>query len=292
MSDPSRPPRFGAHMPTTGGLDFAIRSGKEVGCELVQVFTKSPHQWRAREISDEEVKRFLQAQEETGVRCIVSHDTYLINPASPDPELLAKSREALAEEMIRCGRLGIPLVVMHLGTQGDGTPEEALERLTESVRQALEKAPEGVTLLLETMAGQGKTLGRSFEELAYVLDRAQGGDRLGVCLDTCHVFAAGYDLRDADAVAKTLNEFDRVVGLEHLKLIHANDSRKGLGSRVDRHDHIGAGCIGQAGFAALLTEPRLAHIPVILETPKEGEMDPVNLAALRKAAGVEDPAQA
>jgi deoxyribonuclease IV len=272
-------------MPTAGGLHNAILSGREAGCEVVQVFTKSPQQWKAREITDEQVEQFWRAQDDTGIPCIAAHDTYLINPCAADPELLQKSREALADELGRSSRLRIPLVVMHLGTQGDCSEEDAVGRLIDSVRYALDHSPEdGSTLLLETTAGQGKCLGHRFEHLAAVLDAVDGGDRLHVCLDTCHIFAAGYDFRTREAYEETLAAFDRVVGLRHIRLIHANDSKKDLASRVDRHDHIGQGRIGPEGFRFLLSDPRLASVPVVLETPKEGGMDPVNLAALRAAA--------
>jgi len=279
--------RFGAHMPTAGGLHNAILSGKTVGCEVVQVFTKSPQQWKARELTDAQVELFLQAQKDTGVPCLSSHDTYLINPAAADAELLQKSREALADELVRSSRLRIPYVVMHQGACGPASEEEALGRLIDSVKYALDHAPDdGSTLLLETTAGQGKCLGYRFEHLAQVLDAVGAGDRLGICLDTCHIFAAGYDIRTPETYAATMAELDKLVGLRRIRMVHANDSKRELGSRVDRHDAIGQGHIGAEAFRLLLTDARLAHAPAILETPKEGDMDPINLAALRTAAGV------
>jgi len=283
---PTAGPRLGAHMGTSGGLHNAIHLGKKVGCEVVQIFTKSPQQWKAREITDEHVELFLRAQEETGIPCLAAHDTYLINPASEDPVILEKSREALADELIRSSRLKIPYVVMHQGALGSATEDEALGRLIDSVRRALDKAPgDGSTLLLENTAGQGKCLGYRLGQIARVVEAVDAGDRLGVCLDTCHLFAAGYDLRTQEAYETTMAEWEAVIGLSRIRLIHANDSKRELGSRVDRHEAIGQGHIGPEGFRLLLTDPRLAGVPVILETPKEGDMDPVNLAALRKAAG-------
>lgn len=277
--------RIGAHMGTSGGLHNAIYSGRDVGCEVVQIFTKSPQQWKAKEITDEQIEAFLRAQTETGVSCVASHDSYLINPAAADPELLAKSRAALIDEMVRSSRLKLPAVVMHQGACGDATEEEALARLAETVEYVLERSPDdGSTLLLETTAGQGTCLGYRLEQLAYVLDRVQAGPRLGVCIDTCHLFAAGYDLRDAEGYAATMKQVEQYVGFERVKLVHANDSQKGLGSRVDRHAHIGQGEIGAEAFRLLLTDPRLAHATIVLETPKADNMDPVNLAALRAAA--------
>ncbi len=288
----SSSPRFGAHMPTAGGLHNAIHTGRDVGCELVQIFTKSPQQWKAREITDEHAQAFIDAQRETGIRCLAAHDTYLINPAAADPEMLQKSREALADELVRSSRLQIPYVVMHQGSQGAAELDDALGRLIDSVKFALDHAPnDGSILLLETTAGQGKCLGSRFEEIARVLEAVNAGERLGVCLDTCHIFAAGYDIRTPESYAAVMEEFDRLIGLHHVRVIHANDSKKELGSRVDRHDAIGRGCIGPDAFRLLLTDPRLAGAPVILETPKEGDMDPVNLAAIRRAASALAPGE-
>jgi deoxyribonuclease IV len=285
---PDRPAlRIGAHMPTAGGLHNAIYAGKESGCQVVQVFTKSPQQWRAREITDDQVAQFLRAQRETGIRCLAAHDTYLINPASADPELLQKSREALADELNRSTLLGIPFVVMHQGAVGKSTEAEAIGRLIDSVKYSLDHAPDdGSILLLETTAGQGQCLGHRFEQIARVMEAVGDEERLGICLDTCHIFAAGYDIRTPEAYQATMAELDRLIGLRHVKLIHANDSKRELGSRVDRHEHVGAGHIGAEGFRLLLTDERLAGVPAVLETPKDGDMDLVNLAALRTAAGL------
>ena len=273
-------------MTTSGGLHNAMTAGKDAGCDVVQIFTKSPQQWKTRELTEEQVEAFLRAQEETGIRCLASHDSYLINPCAADPEMLQKSREALVSELVRSSRLQIPYVVMHLGALGECGEEEAVERLIGSVRYALEHAPaDGSMLLLETTAGQGTCYGYRFEQLARVLDAVNAEDRVNICLDTCHIFAAGYDLRDAATYAVTTEAFDRTVGLHRIRLIHANDSKKELGSRVDRHAHIGQGYLGEEAFRLLLSDPRLAQVPVVLETPKEGGMDPSNLAALRRAAG-------
>jgi deoxyribonuclease IV len=274
-------------MGTAGGLHNACHGSVEVGCELFQVFTKNPQQWAARPQTDDEIEVFLSAQETTGIRCIASHDTYLINPASEKEDILAKSRAALVDEVQRCARLKIPYVVMHQGAQGDATEAEALFRLAESVRITLDAIPDGgPMLLLETTAGQGKTLGWRFEQMAAVFEGVGDDPRLGICLDTCHLFAAGYDLRDEPAYTGTMALFDRLIGLKHVHLIHANDSKRELGARVDRHEHIGQGHIGIKGFELLLCDPRLTHVPVLLETPKKDDMDPVNLKALRQAAGI------
>ena len=279
--------RFGAHMPTAGGLHNAIYAARDVGANIAQVFTKSPQQWRAREITDEQVEQFLEAQKETGIPCVSSHDTYLINPCSADAELLQKSRDALVDEVRRSTRLRIPFVVMHLGTPGPCEPGEGVGRLIDTIKYVLDNTEtDGSVLLLETMAGQGKCIGAEFEDLGRVIQEVGGGERLGVCLDTCHIFAAGYDLRTLEAYEKTMADWDAIIGLDRVRLVHANDSKKELGSRVDRHEAIGQGCIGPEGFRLLLQDSRLSRVPVVLETPKEGEMDPINLAALRRAAGL------
>lgn len=270
-------------MMTAGGLHRAIETGAAVGCDVVQVFTKSPQQWQARPLTDADVDAFRRAQDVSSIPCVAAHDSYLINPAAADPAVLERSRAALGEELGRAARLGIPAVVMHLGAAGTAPEEEALERLIESVRQAFARAgvEEPPWLLLETTAGQGTCLGHRFEHLAAVIQAIDGALPVGACLDTCHVFAAGYELRDAAGYEETIASFDRLIGLERLRLIHANDSRRERGSRVDRHEHIGRGEIGPEGFRLLVNDPRLAAVPIVLETPKAGDMDPVNLATLR-----------
>lgn len=278
--------RFGAHMPTQGGLHNAFHGGREYGCEVVQLFTTSPQQWKGREISDEVCQLYWSAQRECGIPCVAAHANYLINPAAQDSEILAKSRQALIAEARRCDVLGVPALVTHLGSTGGGEEAPAMKTLVESFLILLAETPEaGPYVLLETTAGQGHTLGSTFEQLATILEGVDGSPRVGVCLDTCHVFAAGYDLRTPEAYAATMERFDELIGLERIALIHANDSKRELGSRVDRHAHIGQGHLGEAAFRHLLTDPRLLDVPVVLETPKADEMDRVNLAALRRLAG-------
>lgn len=274
---------LGAHMPTTGGLYRAITSGHEIGCTAVQLFTASPRQWRARPLSDEDISAFARAREETGIDTVISHDSYLINLAAPAEDILQRSREAFLEEMQRAEALNIPWVVTHMGSYLDSSEEEGLAVLGESVRLLLQQT-EGmrVGIALETTAGQGTNLGYRFEHLARIIDMAGGSERVGVCFDTCHVFVAGYDIRTPEALSATLDEFDRVIGLERLKVIHVNDAKKSLGSRVDRHEHIGEGELGLETFRILLHEPRLAHVPVILETPDPEKMHPVNLQRLKE----------
>jgi deoxyribonuclease IV len=281
--------RFGAHMMIAGGLHKAIATGQDVGCDVVQVFTKSPQQWQARPLATEDIQAFRDAQEAAGIPCVAAHDTYLINPAAADPTVLERSRAAMVDELERAAALGIPALVMHLGARGTEPEEDALGRLVESVRRALEQTPsDGPALLLETTAGQGTCLGHRFEHLAFVLEALGHPERLAVCLDTCHIFAAGYDLRTPEAYQETMAEFDRVIGLDRVRLVHANDSKREMGSRVDRHAAIGAGEIGLEGFRALVNDPRITA-PIVLETPKVGDMDRVNLATLRSVANGHPP---
>lgn len=274
---------IGAHMPTTGGLYKAITSGHEIGCTAVQLFTASPRQWRARPLSEEDITAFARAREETGIHTVISHDSYLINLAAPNEDILQRSREAFLDELQRAEALGIPWVVTHMGAYLDSSEEEGLRVLGESVRLLLQQT-EGMKagIALETTAGQGTNLGYRFEHLARIIEMAGGSERVGVCFDTCHVFVAGYDIRTPEAISATLDEFDRVIGLDRLKVIHVNDAKKPLGSRVDRHEHIGDGELGKETFRILLQEPRLTHIPVILETPEAEKMHPENLRRLKE----------
>lgn len=270
-------------MPTTGGLHKAITSGHQIGCTAVQLFTASPRQWRTRPLTEQDIEAFEQARRDTGIDTVIAHDSYLINLAAPNQDILQRSRQAFLEELQRAEALGIRWVVTHMGAYLDSSEEEGLRVLGESVCQLLDQT-EGmhVGIALETTAGQGTNLGYRFEHLARVIEAAGGSSRLGVCLDTCHVFVAGYDIRTLEALHATLEEFDRVIGLDRLKVIHANDAKKSLGSRVDRHEHIGDGELGLQTFHLILQEPRLKHLPVILETPDPETMHAENLRRLQQ----------
>lgn len=275
------PAKFlGAHMSTKGGIGNALRRGHEIGCTAVQVFTSSPRQWYAPTLSPEQVADFKKAQVETGIQQVVSHDTYLINLCAPTPEIRSKSIESLTKELIRCGEYGIQFVVSHIGSLKDQDEGEALLAASEGMRQVLDNSPDTVMLLMETTAGQGSSLNARFEQMSMLLDLCGGSHRVGVCLDTCHVFAAGYDIRSGDTFNATVAEFDGIVGLDRLRAIHVNDSQKGLGSRIDRHAAIGEGEIGPDAFRLLVNDERLSEIPMLLETP-EDEMHKVNLERLR-----------
>lgn len=270
-----------------GGLHRAPERGRELGVRALQIFTKSPRRWAERSVDPQEADAFRRAVDASGIVFTAAHDSYLINLASPDRTLRRRSTAALRAELERCRALGLDALVTHPGNATDGDREGALRRNAEALTAIVESPAADTPILLETTAGSGTALGGRFEELARLLDLLPAclRERTGVCLDTAHVFAAGYDLRgDPEAV---LERFDRLIGLERLRLIHMNDSRAALGSRVDRHAHIGEGRIGEAAFAALMREPRLRGVPRVLETPK-GD-DPVasdrrNLELLRRLA--------
>ena len=264
---PKRP--MGAHMSIAGGVDRAVERGAAVGCTALQIFTKSSNQWAARELPDEEVERFRTALRHNGIDRVVAHDSYLINLCSPDDALWRRSIEACALELERCVRLGIPWLVAHPGGHMGRGETYGVARMAEAIDAIHARVPaEGASLALETTAGQGTVIGHRFEQIASIIEATAEPDRLGVCLDTCHVFAAGYDLRSPGAYAETLRRFEDTLGLARLKAIHVNDSKKDLGSRVDRHEHIGRGFLGPESFRNLMNDPRLTGVPLLLETPK------------------------
>lgn len=276
---------LGAHMPTTGGLGAAIRNGHAIGCTAVQVFTSSPQMWAAKPITDKMVADFQAAKQETGIEVVVSHDSYLINLCAPEPEKREKSINGLVNEVNRCAQYGIGFTVSHMGSHVGQGEEVGLKAVAESALKVLDQSPESVTILMETTAGQGSALNTKFEQLATLLELTKAPARLCVCLDTCHIFAAGYDLRTEETFEKTFAEFERLIGFDRLKAVHCNDSKKGLGSRVDRHAHIGEGEIGETAFRLLVNDPRFDTIPILLETPDAPEMHAVNLGRLLSYRG-------
>ncbi len=277
---------LGAHMSIAGGIDLAPIRGKEIGCQTIQLFTKSSNQWRARPLLPDEIERYQANLRAAEIAPAVAHDSYLINLASTDPELHRKSMAAFLEELERAEALGIPYLVTHPGAHMGAGDESGLRQVANSLRELL-KQTKGyrVQVVIETTAGQGTSLGYRFEQIAALLDQIGLPERTGVCLDTCHVFAAGYDIRTPEGYANVLGAFDTVVGISHLRVIHLNDSKKELGCRVDRHEHIGKGAIGLEAFRCVLTDPRLRGVPMILETPKDDDFvvaDRRNLATLRR----------
>jgi deoxyribonuclease-4 len=279
-------PLFGAHMSVAGGLHHALEAARDHGCNAVQLFTSNASRWQSRPLADEEVAVFRRLLRTCGVRVSAAHDSYLINLASPDDALYRRSIEALLGELSRAERLGLTYLVVHPGAHLDSGEQAGLARVARALDEIHERLPDQrVRILLETTAGQGTTLGHRFEHLRDILAGMRSANRVGVCLDTCHVFAAGYALAPEAEYRATMRHFERTVGFKRLRLFHVNDSRKPLGSRVDRHAHLGQGCLGLEPFRLLVNDRRFRARGMILETPKEEgdekDMDAVNLAILR-----------
>jgi len=275
---------FGAHESIAGGLYNAITRAQTATCDVVQIFNKSNNQWRAKKLGADEIDRYFAAQEETGISTVCSHNSYLINLASPDEALNEKSYAAFKIEVERCNLLRIPNLVFHPGSHVGSGEEPGLDLIARNLNRIADDVPDNtVTLCLEATAGQGTNLGYRFEQLAYIIDRIDDGDHVGVCLDSCHIFAAGYPITEASDYAETMRQFDSIVGLPRLKIFHINDSKRELGSKVDRHEHIGQGAIGSSGFANIVNDPAMATVPMILETPKGDDLqeDIDNLRVLR-----------
>lgn len=279
-------PLLGAHQSISGGLHLAFERIAQVDGESLQIFTANQRQWRAKPLTQEDIQRFRQAWQEHGSMPGASHASYLINLAAIEPEMVEKSVSTFSEELCRCRALGIDLVVIHPGSHGGRGIEAGLQAVSRNLEQVLLRSGALETelkILLETTAGQGTSLGSRFEELGWLLSHSPYPHHLGICVDTCHIFAAGYDLRSAESYHQSMEELLHHVDLEQIHLIHVNDSQKDCGSRVDRHAHIGEGRIGMEGFAHLLNDPRFHHLPMTLETDKGDDLaeDVVNLGRLR-----------
>lgn len=279
---------LGAHMSISGGFLTAVKQSVAAGADALQIFTKSQLRWETSPISDDAAKEFRDAVAAARIKFVSVHDSYLINLASGDPELWRKSVNSLTHEVRRAEQLGCNCVVLHPGSPKDDGAEAGIARVGKGLREVLDATSDcKAGLALENTAGQGATLGISFEEIAKIIHAAGDDQRLGVCLDTCHAFASGYELRTPMAVKLMADEFESTIGLKRLWMLHLNDSKKDCGSRVDRHDHVGVGCIGEDGFRCVLNEPAFRGLPGILETPK-AEDDPTmgddckNLAILRR----------
>lgn len=275
---------FGTHASASGGVDKALQRAVDVGATSCQIFAKNERQWRAKPLDPAVVERFHEERERTGIRQMVVHDSYLINLASPKEDIHEKSMEAFQDELERCQTLDIRYLVTHPGAHTGSGVDEGIRKFADSLNRLFDALPDNTTITcLETTAGQGTTLGRSFEEIAAIIELVEDKDRVGVCFDTCHTFAAGYDIRTVEGVTSVLDEFDRVIGIDTLKVLHLNDSKNPLGSNKDRHDHIGEGLIGLEGFRGIVNDPRLKGLPGILETEKDpdGEHDRKNLETLR-----------
>jgi deoxyribonuclease-4 len=276
--------RLGAHESIAGGLHKAFDCAQSVGCDAVQIFVKPNRAWAVKPLTEEDIVRFQAKAEETAIQPVVGHASYLLNLASPEDGLWRKSRDTLVVELERCEALGVGGLVLHPGSHVGSGEGAGLARAAQGLGEVHAATPGfRAQILLENTAGQGTNLGYSFEHLAWLIEHTPEGERLGVCFDTCHAFAAGYELRTPEGYGATLETFDNIVGLERLKAIPLNDCKGDLGSRKDRHEHIGKGFIGLEGFRHVLNDPRLAELPGLLETPKGDDLreDRENLAVLR-----------
>jgi deoxyribonuclease-4 len=293
-------PRFGAHLSIAGGVERAVERACAIRADCLQLFVKPPQQWRFQPLHDKDAERFRSSAAGAGLSPLVGHASYLVNLASPDEALWEKSVACLLAEWDRAERLGLAYLVLHPGSHTGGGEAAGLARIAGALERLHRERPtspgrslpavagpgQRCRILLETTAGAGSTLGGRLEHLKYLVETSEAGDRLGIAIDTCHLFVAGYDLRTQSAVDETLGKIDEAVGLRRVAVVHVNDAKGALGSRRDRHEHIGRGRIGREGFRALVNHPALAQLPFILETPKRDArgraMDPVNLRTLRR----------
>lgn len=263
--------RIGAHVSIAGGLDQAPGRAKEISCDCLQIFSKNPRGWSARELSESEAQATQRKLCELSLDPLVVHITYLVNVATQKPDIYEKSLNGLITDLERSGRIGAKYLVLHPGKYTEGNLEDGIKRIAESINHAFAQVPNSVMLLLENVAGAGTEIGRTFEELQNIIELVEDKSRMGICFDTCHGFAAGYDLRTAETVDMVFRHFDSVIGMERLRVVHANDSKGELGSNLDRHEHIGLGAIGEGGFHAIIHHPLVVQydIPFILETPDD-----------------------
>src|SRR5205085_5675370 len=276
---------LGAHMSIGGGVHTAIERGCSIKCTAIQMFVKNNMQWFARPLAREEIRAFLEHRQRRDLLSIFAHANYLINLAATNPQFLKNSIRALAEELTRADQLELPFLVLHPGAHLGAGEEAGLQKIVASINRVFRKIPKVKTrIALETTAGQGSCLGHRFEQLAYIIENVREPERLCVCLDTAHVFAAGYEIDSEAGVKKTFREFDRLIGLSRLAAIHLNDSKTPRGSRVDRHQHIGKGQIGLHAFRSIMRDRRFRRIPKVLETPKGKELreDVANMKTLRR----------
>lgn len=277
---------IGTHISVAGGLDKAFPRADALGCESMQIFTRSQRQWAAKPVTLSEAEDFFRAWQKSSVKAVVSHASYLINIASPDDEMREKSYTALKAEAERCHQLGIDDIVLHPGFGLGLTEEEAIKNIAGSLLRLFEETPEYTCrILLETMAGQGSVIGANLEHFTKIQELLNYNERAAFCVDTCHVFAAGYDLRTEDAYERFISLIEKHIGADNVLCWHLNDSKAEKGSNLDRHTHLGDGQIGVQPFALLMNDERFADIPTILETPKEGVGDEGNLSFLRKVRG-------
>ncbi|MDA1191336.1 MAG: deoxyribonuclease IV [Candidatus Poribacteria bacterium] len=276
-------PRIGAHIRTDKGLEGAFAYAKEWGADVLQIFTASPRQYVSKLYTQDKIDDYLEAWRAAGEPLVISHASYLLNLASPKDDVRHRARGALKQELERCGTLNLTYLVFHMGAALESPREEALQLLVDELNEVMTEVESPTMLLLETSAGQGTTVGTTFEEVGWVLNRLEPVERFGVCLDTCHIFAAGYDLHGA-AFDTTFAAFDQHVGFDRLKVMHLNDSKGKVGDCKDRHEHIGEGQIGEEPFRRLFAHPTLRGVPCFIETPDDLENHPRNIAKLKELA--------
>ncbi len=276
---------LGSHMSTSGGVHTAVDRAMSIGCTALQVFTKNNNQWTVKPLAKEDIENYKRKIAEATITPVMAHDSYLINLCAMNPDTLVKSRTAFIDELTRCEQLGIQLLNFHPGAHGGAGEEGGIKKVIESLNIAHERT-EGFKVLsvVETSAGQGTAIGYKFEHLEKIINGVDKPHRMAVCVDTCHIFAAGYEIRTKEGYTATFEEFDNIIGLNRLAAFHFNDSKKEFGSHGDRHEHIGKGMIGAAGFSLLMNDIRFAKIPKILETPKSKDLheDVENMKVLRR----------
>ncbi|MEW5797523.1 MAG: deoxyribonuclease IV [Bacteroidota bacterium] len=275
---------LGAHMSISGGVHTAVDRAASIGCTALQVFTKNNNQWSGKPFTESDIALYKEKITVARISPVVSHDSYLINLCGTNPDILKKSRAAFIDELERCEQLGIPLLNFHPGSHLGAGDEEGIKKICESLNVAHDATKNfKVKSVLETTAGQGTNVGYKFEHLRTIIDGVENPERMAVCIDTCHIFAAGYNISNEKGYEETFKLFDEIIGLDRLVAFHINDSKKGLGSHVDRHEHIGKGAIGLTGFRLLMNDPRFTHIPKILETPKSEDLheDVENMRVLK-----------
>jgi deoxyribonuclease-4 len=274
---------LGAHVSISGSIDKAVDRAVELGCTTFQIFTRNPRGWEAKPFTKKEVEEFRRKFEEGGFKIAVAHMPYLPNISSPDKTAHRRSTKSLIQELRRSGELGLQYLVVHVGSHMGKGVDVGIRQAAEAVNTALSEVENDVMLLLENMAGQRNSVGSTFENIRSILDLIRDGDRVGVCLDTCHAFAAGYDLRTREAIDETLKRFDEIIGLDRLQVVHVNDSKGDLGSGIDRHEHLGMGKIGERGFFELFHHPVIRPLPLILETPVDSRGNfATNMAKLKE----------
>lgn len=276
--------KIGFHVSISGSIDLAVDRAIALGCDTFQIFTRNPRGWRPRPLKAEEIEAFREKRSRVGLEPVYAHTPYLINLASPKEDVYEKSLEALKVDLKRCRALGVPYLVTHLGSHLGTGLELGVERLLRAINRALAEAGDGVVLLLENGAGSAHQIGSKLEDLRRIMERVEEPSQVAVCFDTCHAFAAGYELRNSQGLEKTLKAIEESIGFEKLRLVHLNDSRGGLGSGIDHHEHIGLGEIGEEGFRLIL-QSKLAELPLILETPIDSRRsDMENLRKVRELA--------